>query len=78
MIKANFVGSNPNPRMVGEDMLEYKCNYFLGNDQTKWRTDFPNYEAIVLEEVYPGIDLTYYGNGSRLEYDFRVVAHRSR
>ncbi len=72
MIKANFVGSNPNPRMVGEDMLEYKCNYFLGNDPAKWRTDVPNYSAIVYEDVYPGIDLKYYGNGKQMEYDFIV------
>jgi len=72
MIKANFVGSNPKPHMVGEDMLEYKCNYFLGNDPAKWRTDVPNYSAIVYEEVYPGIDLKYYGNGKQMEYDFIV------
>ncbi|MFH1373197.1 MAG: SBBP repeat-containing protein [bacterium] len=72
MIKANFVGVNPNPRMVGEDMLEYKCNYFLGNDPAKWRTNVPNYSAIVYEEIYPGIHLKYYGNGKQMEYDFIV------
>ncbi len=72
MIKANFVGSNPNPHMVGEEMIEYKCNYFLGNDPAKWRTDVPNYSAVVYEEIYPGIDLKYYGNGKQMEYDFIV------
>jgi len=72
MIKADFVGSNPNPHMVGEGLLEYKCNYFLGNDPAKWRTDVPNYRAIVMEEVYHGIDVSYYGEGHRIEYDFRV------
>jgi len=72
MIKANFVGSNPNPRMVGEEMLEYKCNYFLGNDPAKWRTDVPNYSVVIYEDIYPGIDLKYYGNGKQMEYDFIV------
>ncbi|MFH1374188.1 MAG: FG-GAP-like repeat-containing protein, partial [bacterium] len=72
MIKANFVGSNPNPRMVGEDILDYKCNYFIGNDPAKWRTDVPNYSAIVYEDIYSGIDLKYYGNGKQMEYDFIV------
>ncbi len=72
MIKASFVGANPNPRMVGEEMMEYKCNYFLGNDQAKWRTDVPNYQAVVYEDIYPGIDLKYYGNGKQMEYDFIV------
>jgi len=72
MIKASFVGANPDPRMVGEDMLEYKCNYFLGNDPDKWRTDVPNYSAVVYEDIYPSIDLKYYGNGKQMEYDFIV------
>ncbi len=72
MIKASFVGANPNPRVAGQAIMEYKCNYFLGNDPAKWRTDVPNYQAILLEGVYPGIDLKYYGDGRRMEYDFVV------
>jgi PKD repeat protein len=72
VLKAAFVGANPNPTASGNKLLDYKCNYFLGNDRAKWRTDVPNYEAIVLDEVYPGIDLTYYGNGKQMEYDFVV------
>jgi hypothetical protein len=72
MIKASFVGCNPNPQLSGDNLLEYKCNYFLGNDQTKWRTDVPNYNSVTYKEVYPGIDLKYYGDGRRMEYDFIV------
>jgi hypothetical protein len=72
MIKANFVGSNPAPRIVGEGLLAYKCNYFLGNDPSRWRSDVPNYRAIVYEDIYPGIDLKYYGNNRQMEYDFIV------
>lgn len=73
VIKAGFVGANANLTAVGEEVMEYKCNYFLGNDPAKWRTDVSNYQAVTLKEVYPGIDLRYYGNGDgRLEYDFIV------
>ncbi len=72
MIKAAFVGANPNPIASGSKLMEYKCNYFLGNNPAGWRTDVPNYEAILLKEVYPGIDLTYYGDGRQMEYDFVV------
>jgi hypothetical protein len=72
MIKASFVGCNPKPELAGEDLLEYKCNYFLGNDQSKWRTDVPNYRSVTYKEVYPGIDLKYYGDGRQMEYDFIV------
>jgi len=72
MIKASFVGANPNPAVVGEDILEYKCNYFLGNNPARWKTDVPNYNTIVYQDIYSGIDLRYYGNGKQLEYDFIV------
>jgi len=76
MIKASFVGSNPNPRMIGEKILEYKCNYFIGNDPAKWRTDVPNYRTVVYKNIYPGIDLKYYGNGKKIEYDFTCFPRR--
>ena len=71
-IKASFVGSNPNSRMVGHEKMEYKCNYFIGNDPNEWHTDVPNYKTIIYEEIYDGIDLKYYGNGTHMEYDFIV------
>jgi len=72
MIKAKFIGANPNPRVIGGDLIDYKCNYFLGNDPAKWRTDVPNHSAVIYEDIYPGIDLKYYGNGKQMEYDFIV------
>ena len=72
MIKATFVGAKLNPQMIGVDMMEYKCNYFIGNDPNKWQTDVPNYAAVMYEEIYDGIDLKYYGNGRQMEYDFIV------
>ncbi|MCH7879349.1 MAG: SBBP repeat-containing protein [candidate division Zixibacteria bacterium] len=71
-IKASFVGANPNPQMIGVDMMEYKCNYFIGNDPNEWHTDVPNYTAVLYEQIYDGIDLKYYGNGKQMEYDFIV------
>ena len=72
MIKASFMGANTDAPIEGIHAMEYKCNYFLGNDPEKWHTDVPNYEAIIYEDIYPGIDLKYYGNGKQMEYDFIV------
>jgi len=72
MIKASFVGCNPNPRLEGTDRLEYNTNYFLGTDRSRWQANVPNFEAVVYRDLYPGIDLKYYGNGHRMEYDFQV------
>jgi hypothetical protein len=70
---AKFIGANPNPQVLGEELMEYKCNYFIGNDPTKWRRDVPNYQSVVYKDIYPGIDLKYYGSGDgRIEYDFII------
>jgi hypothetical protein len=72
-ISASFVGANPSPRVVGEGLTEYRCNYFVGNERSKWRTDVPNYKAVIYKDIYPGMDLKYYGNGDgKLEYDFII------
>jgi len=45
-------------------------NYFIGNDRTKWRTNVPGYARVELRDIYPGIDLVYYGRNGQLEYDW--------
>ena len=71
VLTAKFLGANPNPEIIAEGQMEYKCNYFLGNDPSKWHTDVPNYEAIKLKDVYPGIDLKYSGDGNgQASYEF--------
>ncbi len=72
LVRARFVGANPDAEVIGEGMLPHKCNYFLGNDPSKWRTDVPNYSAVKYRDIYPGIDLKYYGDGHSLKYDFIV------
>ena len=66
------VGANPNAKVTGQEELQGKTNYLIGKDQSKWRTGVSNYKKVHYEEVYPGIDLVYYGNQRKLEYDFVV------
>jgi len=48
-------------------------NYFIGNDQSKWRRNVPTYRRVYLKDIYPGIDLVYYGKQRQLEYDLVVA-----
>ena len=48
-------------------------NYFIGNDPEKWRRNVPTYRKVYYKDVYPGIDVVYYGNQRELEYDFVVA-----
>ncbi|MCX6832150.1 MAG: hypothetical protein NT028_08475, partial [candidate division Zixibacteria bacterium] len=71
VLTAKFVNANPNPEVFAEGQMEYICNYFLGNDPTKWRTDVPNYEAITFKDIYPGINLKYSGDANgQAAYEF--------
>ena len=72
LLRMKLVGANPNPKIVGMDELPGKSNYFIGNDPKKWRTNVPNYAKVRYANVYPGVDLVYYGNQGELEYDFVV------
>jgi hypothetical protein len=68
-----IVGGNPAATSVGRERLAGATNYFIGNDPTKWHTDIPSYGRVEYADVYPGIDLVYYGNNQNLEYDFVVA-----
>jgi len=75
ILTAKFIGANENPEIIAEGQMEYKCNYFLGDDSTEWRTDVPNYEGITLKDIYPGIDLKYSGGNDGLAaYEFVVAS----
>jgi hypothetical protein len=64
VLTAKFVGANPDLEVVSDGLMEYKCNYFLGNDPAKWHNDVPNYEAVTLKDIYPGIDLKFSADGN--------------
>jgi hypothetical protein len=69
-----LVGANPSPQAAGLDELPGKSNYFIGNDPSQWHTDVANYGRVAYADVYPGINLVYYGHQRQLEYDFQVAA----
>ena len=71
-MQLRLMGAAVNPAVVGEDQKLGKVNYFIGNDPTKWRTNVPTYARVRYKNVYPGIDLVYYGSGRELECDFAV------
>lgn len=73
VLSMKLVNANPDPQISGIDELPGITNYFIGSDPDKWRTRVPNYSRVRYRDVYPGVDLVYYGNEGRLEYDFVVA-----
>jgi hypothetical protein len=74
VLKAAIIGARADAVASGDSLLDCRRNYFLGNDSSRWRSNVASYRSVVLHEVYPGIDVTYYGRDGRLEYDFLVSA----
>ena len=72
-LRMSLVGATRKPLVNGHEELPGKANYFIGKDRSKWRTNVPTYAKVHYREVYPGIDLVYYGNQRQLEYDFVVA-----
>jgi uncharacterized repeat protein (TIGR01451 family) len=73
-VRLQLIGSNTKAEATGVDPLPGKTNYFIGSDPAKWHTDVPTYAKVRYSNVYPGVDLIYYGNREgRLEHDFVVA-----
>lgn len=68
-----FEDANPDARVDGREPLDGTVNYFIGHDPANWHTAVPTYAKVGYRDLYPGIDLVYYGNQRQLEYDFIVA-----
>ena len=72
VVQMQLIGADAQAAVAGFDPLPGKVNYLVGTDPSQWRTDIPTYGGVSYGDVYPGVDLIYYGNQRQLEYDFVV------
>jgi hypothetical protein len=72
VVRTKLIGSKARPDITGLEELSGKSNYFIGNDPSKWQVGVSSYARVKYADVYPGIDVVYYGNQDRLEQDFIV------
>ena len=71
-VRLQFQGSSSTARLEGVERRASVTNVLHGRDASQWRTGIPNYARLRTKNLYSGIDLVYYGNAGRLEYDFIV------
>lgn len=71
-LRIGFVDANPDPIIIGKNQLSGKSNYYIGNNPDQWQQNVPNYRNVNYKDIYPNIDLVYYGREGQLEYDFVV------
>ena len=73
ILRLRWLGVSDEAVVAGIEELPGKSNYLIGRDSTKWQTNVPNYAKVRYRDLYPGVDLLYYGDGGRLEYDLVVA-----
>lgn len=71
--RIKFNGTSPNVEVSGADKFQHYENYFLGNDPNKWAKDVRSFARVNYHDLYSGIDLSIYGSGNALKYDFTVA-----
>jgi len=74
LVRMKLIGQKPDTQIVGVEQTSGKSNYLIGGDKTKWKSNIPHYARVKYEEVYPGIDLVFYGSQQQVEFDFVVAA----
>ncbi|PWW08663.1 putative repeat protein (TIGR01451 family) [Paenibacillus cellulosilyticus] len=71
-LSLQFIGANRSVQITGRRKDSNKSHYFMGNDPANWRTDLPNYREVVYQELWPGVDLVFYGENGKFKYDVVV------
>jgi len=72
--RLQFVGANPAAQINGQQKLSGAVNYLVGNAPGQWKLNVPTFPRVRVENLYPGINATYYGNQQQLEFDFAIAA----
>jgi uncharacterized repeat protein (TIGR01451 family) len=73
VVRMSLAGANSSAAISAEDRLPGTSSYFVGNRAADWHTGVPQFSRVRYQEVYPGVDLVYYGKQGKLEYDFQLA-----
>lgn len=72
VLDLQWLRADPKASVSREQPQPGKANYILGNNPEEWKTEIPLYSRIVYRQLYPGIDIAYYGSRGNLEYDLTI------
>jgi len=67
-VRLTLDGSNPDAVLTGEQRTGAPTSYFIARS---FRS-VPSFARLRRANVYPGIDMVFYGRGESLEYDFEL------
>jgi hypothetical protein len=72
-LRIKFEGASQSARMSAEEKLVGVSHYFIGSDPAAWKTNIAHFAKVRTFNIYPGIDLVFYGNQTELEFDLVVA-----
>jgi len=72
-LRMHLVNGNAQAQTEGEDALSAKVNYFIGSNPNQWHKGVKQFARVSYKGVYPGVDLTYHGAQSQLEFDLVIA-----
>jgi uncharacterized protein (TIGR03437 family) len=70
---ARFTGASEYALMDAREPMPGRANYYRG-DPGKWVSGVPFWSRVRYRNLYPGIQVDFYGRGTALEYDVLVSA----
>lgn len=72
-VRSVFLNANPSAKTEEQDFSDSYRNYFLGNNQDKWKSQIYSTGQVTYKDFYPSIDLKIVGQQQNLEYSFTVA-----
>jgi hypothetical protein len=73
VVRMTWPGADRRVQPVGDERAAGTTNYLIGSDPSRWRRGVQSFSRVRYRALYPAIDLVFYGNQERLEYDFVVA-----
>lgn len=71
--RMTFVNSLKEPLTSAKQTTPDYCNFFIGNDKSKWAGNVKNYKEVNYKNLYNGIDIQLLGLQNSLKYNFIVA-----
>lgn len=72
-LRLRFVDANVASRIDGTDALSGRVSYLLGREAAEQNVDIPVFRRVRYRDVYPGVDVVYYGRDGKLEFDLEIA-----
>ncbi len=72
--RLKVIGANQDAEITEHFPFDPSINYFLGSDPKRWKSDLKGYRQITYHDIYKGVDMHVYVNGTGVKYEFELEA----